>query len=116
MSSTVRAIGPPTSCVRLNGMMPARLESPIVGRRPTTLLWQLGMRMEPAVSVPSVAAAKFIVAATAEPPLLPPGARVRSYGSSVCPPIELTVVSPSASSCKFTLPRITAPASRSFFT
>ena len=87
-----------------------------MGRRPTTLLCELGMRMEPLVSVPSVAAAKLVVAATAEPPLLPPGARVRSYGSSVCPPSELTVVSPSASSCRLTLPRITAPASRSLRT
>ena len=80
------------------------------------MLCELGIRMDPLVSVPSVAAAKFIVAATAEPPLLPPGARVRSYGSSVWPPSELTVVKPSASSCRFTLPRITAPASRSFRT
>ena len=78
MSSTVRAIGPPVSCVWPNGMMPARLESPNDGRRPDALLWELGMRMEPLVSVPSVAAAKLAVAATAEPPLLPPGARVRS--------------------------------------
>src|SRR5262245_53400140 len=97
-------------------MMPARLERPYDGRRPTQLLCELGIRIDPLVSVPSVAAAKFIVAATADPPLLPPGARVRSYGFRVCPPSELTVVSPSASSCRLTLPSSTAPASRSRFT
>src|SRR5215831_9026205 len=97
-------------------MMPARLERPSDGRRPTQLLCELGILIDPLVSVPSVAAAKLIAAATADPPLLPPGARVRSYGFRVCPPSELTVVNPSASSCRLTFPRSTAPAARSFLT
>jgi len=47
-------------------MMPTRRERSVLRPRPTTLLWQLGMRMDPAGSVPSVVSAKFIVAATAE--------------------------------------------------
>jgi len=46
----------------------------------------------------------------------PPGFRVRSYGFSVCPPIDEIVVMPDASSCMFALPMTTAPASRSFAT
>ena len=78
MSATVRAIGPPVSWVWPNGMMPARLDRPADGRRPTMVLCELGMRIEPLVSVPMVNAAKFAAAATPEPPLEPPGARVRS--------------------------------------
>ena len=52
------------------------------------------------------------MAATAAPvpPLDPPGLRVGSYGLRVCPPAELTVVMPYASSCMFALPMMTAPA------
>jgi hypothetical protein len=65
---------------------PLRLESPAVGLRPTMALCDAGIRIDPLVSVPMAHAAKFAAVATPEPPLDPPGARVRSYGFNVCPP------------------------------
>ena len=53
--------------------MPARLERPADGRRPTSELCELGIRIDPLVSVPSVKAAKHAAAAEPEPPLEPPG-------------------------------------------
>ena len=46
--------------------------------------------------------------------LEPPGQRERSYGFRVCPPIELMLVTPDASSWRFVLPRMMAPAARSW--
>ncbi len=115
-SVTVRASGPATSCVCESGMMPSRLESPIVGRNPNRSSLAAGLRMDPQVSVPIPAAAKLAATAAPVPPLDPPGLRRRSYGLRVCPPSELTVVMPYASSCRFVLPRMMAPAPRSCFT
>ncbi len=83
MSVTVLAMGPPVSCVWPNGMIPARLDRPADGRSPTRALCALGIRIEPLVSVPMANAAKLAAAATADPPLDPPGARPMSYGFSV---------------------------------
>ena len=74
------------------------------------------MRIEPQVSEPHPTVAKLAAIAAPVPPLEPPGHRVGSYGLRVCPPSELMLVMPAASSCKLDLPRIIAPASRSFFT
>ena len=75
-----------------------------------------GIRIEPQVSLPMPAAAKLAATAAPVPPLDPPGLRVGSYGLRVWPPSELIVVMPAASSCRFVLPMMTAPASRSRFT
>ena len=74
------------------------------------------MRIDPQVSLPMPAAAKLAPIAAPVPPLDPPGTRYRSYGLRVWPVSDEIVVIPAASSCIVVLPRITAPASRSFFT
>ena len=74
--------------------MPVRLESPCVPRRPTRLLCEAGLRIEPHVSLPMPAAAKFAAIAAPVPPLDPPGLRSRSYGLRVCPNRDPTVVMP----------------------
>ena len=102
------------SCVFDNGTIPVPLARPRVPRSPTRLLLEAGIRIDPHVSLPIPAAAKFAAIAAPVPPLDPPGARDRSYGLRVCPATELTLVSPYASSCMLVLPMITAPASRSF--
>ena len=70
------------------------LESPFVGRSPTRLLCDDGMRIEPHVSLPQPTAAKLAAIAAPVPPLDPPGLRRRSYGLSVCPPSDAIVVIP----------------------
>ena len=68
----LRAIGPPMSCVLDSGTMPVRLDSPCVPRKPTRLLCDAGMRIDPQVSLPMPAAAKFAATAAPVPPLEPP--------------------------------------------
>src|SRR6516225_7389666 len=97
-------------------MIPARLRSPLVGRIPTRLLADAGERIELTVSLPVPATARLAATAAPVPPLEPPGVRVRSYGLSVWPPSELTVVPDSANSCMFDLPRMIAPALRNLAT
>ena len=77
-SSTVRVIGPISSCVALNGMMPSRLISPRVGRNPTRLVADAGERIDWPVSLPVPSTAKFAAIAAPVPPLEPPAVRVRS--------------------------------------
>ncbi len=110
-SRTLRASGPPTSCVAASGMIPSILDNPLVGLSPTKSFCAAGMRIEPHVSLPHPTAAKLAAIAAPVPPLEPPGLRVRSYGFRVWPPIEEIVVIPEASSCILAFPRITAPAS-----
>ena len=111
-SVTLRASGPAISNVWDKGTTPSRLDKPTVPRKPTRLLCADGIRIEPQVSLPIPAAARLAATVAAVPPLDPPGLRDMSYGFSVCPPIELIVVMPRANSCRFVLPRMTAPASR----
>ncbi|MNJ03280.1 hypothetical protein D3C73_1635420 [compost metagenome] len=56
----------------MKGTIPERLIKPTVGLMPTTDWCVAGLSMEPVVSVPTVAAAKAIAAAAAEPVLEPP--------------------------------------------
>ena len=70
---TVRASGPPTSCVWESGMIPSMLERPLVGRSPKRFWYADGMRIDPHVSDPHAMAAKLAATATAVPPLDPPG-------------------------------------------
>ena len=64
------------------------------------------------VSLPSAAAARRPATAAPEPPLEPPGVWPAFQGFSVRPWWGLSVVAPSAPSCRLSLPRITAPAER----
>jgi hypothetical protein len=49
---------------------------------PTTAFDEDGQRIEPSVSVPNEAAAKFAATATADPELEPQGLRSKTYGLS----------------------------------
>jgi len=85
-----------------------------VGLIPTTPQWEAGCRMEPPVSEPS--APRHIPAATeaADPPLEPPGTRLRSQGFLVGLNPEFSVDEPMANSSILSLPAVTAPAALSF--
>src|SRR5713226_3401731 len=72
-SVTVRVIGPAVSWLAAIGTTPCRLISPTVGLMPTTELALAGLRIDPEVSVPTVAAARFAAAITPGPELDPPG-------------------------------------------
>src|SRR5205085_11774381 len=92
-----------------------------VGLRPTTPLALAGEMMEPEVSVPIAAAHELDAAATPDPELEPDGWRSYAFGLCVCPPRPLQPLVERddrklAHSLRFVLPRMTTPASRSFFT
>src|SRR2546426_7667469 len=72
-SATVLAIGPGVSWSAVIGMTPYRLMRPTVGLMPTSMFWFDGLRIDPDVSVPTLAAARFAVVAI--PELDPPVAR-----------------------------------------
>src|SRR6266700_1046267 len=117
-SATVRAKGATVSWLCEIGITPARLVRPTVGLMPTTPFVEAGQRIEPSVSVPNDAAARFAAIAAADPELEPQGVRSRTYGLRPCPPRPLQPLDEGlerklAHSLRFALPRITAPASRS---
>ena len=70
------------------------------------------MRIEPAPSVPSAAAARPAATAAAEPPLDPPAIRAGSHGFRVAPKASDSVVASASSSGTWVLPITTAPAAR----
>src|ERR1700680_3328421 len=118
-AATVRVIGPTVSWLWDMGTTPARLVRPTVGLMPTSALMAEGQRIDPSVSVPSDAAARFAAMAAPEPELEPQGERSSTYGLRVCPPRPLQPLEEAsprkfAHSLRLVLPRITAPASRSF--
>ena len=86
---------------------------PGVGRRPTTLQKDAGLRIELARSDASASGARPQATAAAAPPLEPPAVRARSYGLRVTPKTGLKVCEPAPNSGVFVLPRMTAPAPRS---
>ncbi len=88
-SATVRPSGPTVSWLLEIGMTPARLVRPTVGLMPTTPFAAAGSTIEPSVSVPMVAAARFAEAAAPEPPLEPQGVRSSAYGFRHWPPRPL---------------------------
>src|SRR6267142_5640781 len=97
--------------------MPLRLSRPSVGLMPTNELLFDGDTIEPSVSVPIAAAARFAATALPDPELDPDGLRSSAYGFFVWPPRPLQplvecVERKLAHSLRFVLPRITAPASR----
>src|SRR5262245_24076809 len=102
-------------------MIPERLTRPSVGLMPTIPFAVEGHTIEPSVSVPIATAHKFADTATPEPELEPQGLRLSEYGLRTNPPLPLhplveCVERKFAHSLRFVFPRITAPASRSFWT
>src|SRR5687768_4898021 len=100
-------------------MTPARLVSPTVGFSPTTPLAAAGETIDPFVSVPMAAAQRLAAAAVPEPELDPPGVRSSAYGfrhwrPRPLQPLEERVERKLAHSLMLALPRMIAPASRSF--
>ena len=69
--------------------------------------------MEPPVSEPSVATARFAATAAAEPPLEPPGTRSVSTGLRTGPYAEFSFDEPMANWSQLSLPSSTAPAASS---
>src|SRR2546425_3101216 len=118
-SVTVRAIGPAVSWLWAIGTIPDRLTRPTVGLIPTIPFAVAGQTIEPSVSVPIATAERFAATATPEPELDPHGLRFSAYGFRTRPPRPLQplvewVERKFAHSLRFVLPRMTAPASRSF--
>src|SRR5947207_11849836 len=68
--------------------------------------------MEPPVSEPRPTGTRPAATAAADPPLDPPGTRVRSWGLRVGPKAEFSVDEPMANSSRFVLPMTIAPAAR----
>src|SRR6185295_18756941 len=98
--------------------MPLRLTRPSVGLMPTRPLLLEGETIDPSVSVPIAAAARFAAMAAPEPELDPDGLRSSAYGFLVWPPRPLQplvecVERKFAHSLRLVFPRMTAPASRS---
>src|SRR4029077_9216157 len=74
------------SCVCEIGMMPCRLRSPTVGFTPTSAAWFEGETIEPSVSLPMPAAARFAAMAAPVPELDPDVLRSSTYGLRHRPP------------------------------
>ena len=90
LSITNLVIGPAVSSVEDIGTIPARLTLPIVGFIPTSEFADDGDKIDPDVSDPNEAAAKFEVVDTPLPELEPPVSKIfLPYGCKVCPPIAL---------------------------
>src|SRR5207253_7110905 len=96
-----------------NGTTPTVVISRAAGFKPTTPQAAAGIRIDPPVSLPIEAAPRHAETAAAEPPLDPPGERLRSKGLWTGPNADSSFVVPRAHSCRLHLPTITAPASRS---
>src|SRR6266851_2758011 len=100
-------------------MMPLRLTRPTVGLIPAKPFEDDGQTMEPSVSVPMAAAQRFAETPAPEPELEPQGLRSSAYGFLVRPPRPLHPLVEwleriFAHSLRLVLPRMTAPALRSF--
>src|SRR5580658_5291461 len=99
-------------------MMPARLTRPTVGLIPASPFDDDGQTIDPSVSVPIPAAARFAEMPAPVPELDPHGLRSSAYGFFVSPPRPLHPLVEwlermFAHSLRLVLPRITAPAARS---
>ena len=70
------------------------------------------MRIEPPPSEASAPPTRPAATAAAEPPLDPPGVRLRSHGLRVAPKVGVSVNGTISSSGTLVLPMITAPAER----
>ncbi len=78
MSATVRPIGPGTARVSQTWVEGNEGTRPGVGRSPTTLQKEAGLRSEPPMSLPSAIGCSPAASAAAAPPLLPPAERSRA--------------------------------------
>ena len=80
-SATVRAIGPAVSWLCEIGTMPVRLTSPTVGLMPDErVALRAGQTIEPSVSVPMAAAARFAATAAPDPELEPRRVAIERVG------------------------------------
>src|SRR5439155_13470918 len=118
-SRTLRVMGPAVSWLCAIGIMPARLTRPSVGLMPTSPFAEDGQTTDPSVSVPIAAAHRLAATAPPEPELEPHGLRSSAYGFFVRPPRPLHPLLEwlerrFAHSLRLVLPKMTAPASRSF--
>ena len=86
--------------------------SPGVGRSPTTLLNDAGLRMLPPWSEPSAMGISPAASAAPAPPLLPPAERSGAHGLRVAPNTSLKVCEPTPNSGVLVLPTTIAPAAR----
>src|SRR5579871_1317060 len=110
-SFTFLVNGPTRSREDANAINPYRLTRPYVGSSPTTPQKAAGWRIDPPVSDPSAATARFAATAAALPPDDPPGTRERSRGLWTGEYPEFSFDEPIANSSQFVLPRMIAPAS-----
>ena len=85
---------------------------PFVGRMPTTLLNEPGVRRDPPMSDPSPEAWMPAAIAAAAPPEEPAADFDVSYGFTVVPNRGLKVWEPAANSGTFDFPVVTTPAAR----
>src|SRR5919202_6974210 len=115
-SVTSRVSGPAWSSDDANAIIPKRLHDPYVGLRPTIPHSAAGWRIEPPVSVPTAHGAVRAATAAAEPPLDPPGTRLRSHGLRTGPYAEFSFDEPIANSSWFVLQSSGEPASASLRT
>ena len=100
-------------------MIPERLTRPTVGLIPTRPFIVDGQTIDPSVSVPTPTVARFAAIAAPVPELDPQALRSSRYGFFTRPPRPLQplvdeVDRKFAHSLRLVLPRITAPAARSF--
>ena len=96
--------------------MPNLETLPYVGFSPTVPQSAAGWRMEPPVSVPTLATHSPEATLAALPPLEPPGTQFSPQGLTVFLKAEFSVDEPMANSSILFLPSITAPAAFSFST
>src|SRR5258708_33528073 len=101
------------------GMIPLRLTRPTVGLMPASPFEEDGQTMEPSVSVPIPTAHKLAEMPAPVPELDPQGLRSSAWGFLVRPPRPLHPLVEwleriFAHSLRLVLPRMTAPALRSF--
>src|SRR6266511_4246763 len=113
LSRTLREITPPIAnplhSWLANGPTGVR---PRVGLSPNSPQHDAGMRIEPPPSFACAIGTMPAATAAAEPPLEPPGVRVRSHGFRVGPKLWGSVYGVMPSSGKLVLPKMTAPARR----
>ncbi len=111
MSRTVRLTHSSTDSAVSSRIGPSEIR-PWLGFRPTSPQHDAGMRIEPPPSLACANGTMPLATAAAEPPLDPPGERVRSHGLCVAPQASGSVVGTLPSSGLFVRPAVTRPTSR----
>src|SRR6185503_7282203 len=113
-SFTERAIGPSVSVVGRAGIIPKRLTSGSVGRRPTRLFTEAGPRIDPPVSSPMPTRPKFAAIPDPVPPDEPLAERDGAYAFRTMPKADPRY--PDAYSPIVVFAMMTAPAFFNFVT